>query len=96
MATPEFWTTNDILQDGVTLILFREDGRVLAEIIGPNGHDDAIRLMPEAILQALKRTLDVDALAILDDEGLWQKEWGTLRGPQPHSTSKDVGAPEPM
>ncbi|MFC0407173.1 hypothetical protein [Roseomonas elaeocarpi] len=63
----------------MTLILFSEQGRVLAEIIGPEGCEDAIRIMPEAILQALKRTIDRDAIAVLDDEGLWRQEWGMLR-----------------
>ncbi|MFC0408289.1 hypothetical protein [Roseomonas elaeocarpi] len=73
----------------MTLILFNEGGRVLAEIIGPDGYEDAVRVMPEAILQALKRTIDRDDIAILDDEGLWQEKWGTLRGsrqtPEPRS-----------
>ncbi|MFC0410119.1 hypothetical protein [Roseomonas elaeocarpi] len=94
-ARLEFRTTRDLLKDGVTLILFSEGGQVLAEIIGPEGYDDAVMVMPKAILTALNRTLSPAALAVLDDEDLWQEEWGTLRGSSMRPNLRDLGAPEP-
>ncbi|MFC0406765.1 hypothetical protein [Roseomonas elaeocarpi] len=78
MAGLEFRTTRDLLPKGVTLILFSEGDRVLAEIIGPDDCEDAVWVMPEAILQALKRTIDRNDIVVLDDESLWQEQWGTL------------------
>ncbi|MFC0407766.1 hypothetical protein [Roseomonas elaeocarpi] len=96
MAGLEFRTTRDLLKDGVTLILFSEAGRVMAEIIGPQECGNAVAVMPGAILFALDRNPDPNAIAVLDDEGLWQEEWGRLRGSKLRSPLKDLGSPEPI
>ncbi|MFC0410311.1 hypothetical protein [Roseomonas elaeocarpi] len=79
----EFWTTRDILETGVTLILFNESGRVLAEVVGPGDHEYAVMTMPAAVAFALDRCRAAGDLAILDDEDLWQEQWGRLRGEGP-------------
>ncbi|MFC0407604.1 hypothetical protein [Roseomonas elaeocarpi] len=78
-TTLELRTTRDIVEDGVTLILFHEGDQVLAEVVGPEGYEDAVMTMPTALLLAFDRIPDPAALAVLDDEGLWQEEWGRLR-----------------
>ncbi|MFC0409135.1 hypothetical protein [Roseomonas elaeocarpi] len=79
----EFRTTQDILEDGVTLILFSEGDQVLAEVIGPGNHEDAVMEMPAAIGFACGRLGAGDGLAILDDEALWQAHWGRLLDEKP-------------
>ncbi|MFC0406757.1 hypothetical protein [Roseomonas elaeocarpi] len=82
-AADEFWTTHSLAEDGVTLILFQESGQVMAEVIGPYGHDDAVMVMPAAIQIAMARVPSRDDLLVLDDEELWQRHWGHLRGDKP-------------
>ena len=84
----EFWTTQDILETGVTLILFSENDRVLAEVIGPEDHDYAVIAMPAAVEFALDRCHRLEDLAVLDDEALWQEQWGKLRGEKPRLSTK--------
>ncbi|MFC0407721.1 hypothetical protein [Roseomonas elaeocarpi] len=91
----EFWTTDGLLRNGVTVILFAEEDRVLAEVIGPDGHDDAILPVPEALLLAIERSSNPEDMAVLDDEDLWQGAWGTLCSTRPRCASRDFDAPEP-